>query len=159
MFDRSPALSTAQVFQWENLSTLFNPSEFQSPQVQQTSSAFSIAVFLVLYLTLRPSPIRQQFWRKKKLFSTYFKLIVSNLETPCKPLLAFHQQIETNPSKFEFTFEFVPTLTLTLYAYGSGNSSIFNGKDVLYHYHWQLFLITFNQQISSKYLDCIGAIQ
>ena len=34
MFDRSPALSTAQVFQWENLSTLFDPSEFQSPQVQ-----------------------------------------------------------------------------------------------------------------------------
>ena len=34
MFDRSPALSTAQVFQWDNLSTLFDPSEFQSPQVQ-----------------------------------------------------------------------------------------------------------------------------
>ena len=34
MFDRSPTLSTAQVFQWDNLSTLFDPSEFQSPQVQ-----------------------------------------------------------------------------------------------------------------------------
>ena len=30
------------------------------------------------------------FGKKRKLFPTYFKLIVSNLETPCKPLLAFH---------------------------------------------------------------------